>query len=205
MLKSKIFWSRYVELVIAFMAFGWCVNETSWEAIIVFIGALVALVSTEIAFLRSFPTSRENELPQPIKGQQNEDRALYDRLIKLLPSDGIIDFINKNNMAGFPFDIDRLGPLDEFINTWDNAVHEFLDPDLEHVKSELHSRCREYSQLIGKYTFPNNNGQQSVPPDWEIAEPKKFECAVRELHNKAQEVVESHARLVRMARRKLNL
>ena len=186
MLKSKLFWSRYIELVIAFVAFGWLVAEPSWEPITVFIGAVAALVGSEIAFLRSFFVGREHERPQPIKGQQNEDRALYDRLIQLLPSDGIIDFINKNNMAGFSFNLDRLNPLDEFIHTWDNAAHEFLDPDLEHAKSELYSRCREHSSLIGKYTFPNNNGQQSVPPEWETEQPEKFGRAVQELHDKAR-------------------
>jgi hypothetical protein len=205
MLKSKLFWSRYVELVIAFLAFGWLVTEPSWEPSTVFIVAVAALVSSEIAFLRSFSASRENERPQPIKGQQNEDRVLYDRLIKLLPSDGIVDFIKKKNMAGFSFNPDRLNPLDEFIHNWNNAAHEFLDPDLEHARSELYSRCREYSALIGKYTFPNNNGQQSVPPEWEIEQPQKFELAVNELHDKAQEVVDSHERLVRKARRRLNL
>lgn len=205
MWKSKLFWSRYIELVIAFVAFGWLVAELSWEPITVFISAVAVLICSEIAFLRSLSFSRENERSQPIKGQQSEDRVLYDRLIKLLPSDGIIDFINKSNMAGFSFNLDRLNPLEEFIQTWRNATHEFLDPDLEHAKSELYLRCREYSNLIGKYTFPNKNGQQSVPQEWEIEKPQKFESAVNELHGKAQEVFDSHERFVRIARRKLNL
>jgi hypothetical protein len=205
MLKSKHFWLRYVELIITFVAFGWLIDEPSWEPITVLIAAIAALVCSEIAFLRSFTVGREIERPQPVKGQQNEDRVLYDRLIQLLPSDGIIDFINKNNMAGFSFNHDRLNPLDEFIHTWDNAAHEFLDPGLEHAKAELYSRCREYSGLVGKYTFPNNNGQQSVPPEWEIEKPQKFERAVEELHGKAHEVVDAHVRLVRKARRQLNL
>jgi hypothetical protein len=205
MLKSQLFWSRYIELVIALVAFGWFVAEPSWEPITVFIGALATFVFCEIKFLSPFAVGRDDNRPQAIKGHQNEDRALYDRLTQLLPSDGIIDFIRRNNMAGFSFSLDRLNPLHEFIDRWDDATHEFLDPDLEHARSELYSRCREYSSLIAKYTFPNNNGEQSVPPEWETEQPLKFDNAVKELHDKAQEIVDSHERLVRMARRRLNL
>jgi len=197
-LKLNIFWLRYIELVGAFVAFGWLVAKPSWEPLTVFIAAVGALFYSERKFLA---VCSENERPQPIKGQQKEDRNLYDRLIQLLPSNGIIDFINKHDMAG-DFDLKRLDPLSDFIQGWGNPLHEFLDVDLENAKSELHLRCKDYSSLIGTLTFPNDNRKQSVPPEWET---DRFNCAVKKLHDKAREVVNSHERLVRKARRKLNL
>ena len=148
-LKSKIFWSRYVELVIAFIALGWLVADTSWEPIALLIGSLAALMFSEIEFLRA--VARDTPAASAkIEGQQDEDRKLFEQLTALLPSDGIIGFIERHDMAG-SFALDRLNPLDEFIHTWKNAEHEFLDVDLEHAKSELYKHCREFSNLIGRH------------------------------------------------------
>jgi len=46
--------------------------------------------------------------------QRKADKLLFERLIRILPWEGSIRFINTNNFAGYSFDLRRLGDLDKF-------------------------------------------------------------------------------------------
>ncbi len=163
MLKSKLFWSRYVELLLAFLGFGWLIAEPSWEPLIVVLGSIAAFVYCEIDFIANLPSGGSTQIGAPVKGQQLEDGKLYERLTNLLPSNGIINFIDKHDMAG-SFDLDVLDPLDEFIHTWKNAEHEFLDPEIENAKSEFYDRCREFSLNRFPRSGSGNNLKSTEKP-----------------------------------------
>ena len=149
----------------------------------------------------STPKQSESETYTP-RGRES-DRKLFESFREVLPSNGSIDFIDKFNMSGFSFDIDRLDDLFKFLHEWNDAEHEFLDKSLEEKRSRLLNLIAEYSHLISYNTFPTDRGFQSVPSDWETEQPERFYETVEKLHAKAGEIVETHQELIRLGRRKL--
>jgi hypothetical protein len=131
------------------------------------------------------------------------DRKLFQQLKDVLPSNGSIDFIDKQNMADFSFDVDRLDDLYNFLHRWDDAEHEFLDKKLEEKRKRLLKLIAEYSHLIGMNTWRTELGLQTVPPEWETEQPTRFYETVEKLHAKAGEIVETHQQLIRLGRRRL--
>ena len=132
------------------------------------------------------------------------DRDLFNRLRQDLPSNGSIAFIGTNNFAGFSFQLSRLADLDTFVYEWDDAEHEFLNKNLEQKRKELMTLVKEYLSVIAVQTFPTRTpGWNSVPEEWEIEQPKRFNEVVEKLHNLAGQIVEVHQDLFRTARKKL--
>jgi hypothetical protein len=140
---------------------------------------------------------------QRVHQGKEADRKLFQQFKQVLPSNGSIDFIDKQNMAGFSFHVGRLDDLYKFLHTWNDAEHEFLDKKLEEKRQRLLKLIAEYSHLIGMNTWQTHLGLQTVPPEWEDEQPERFLEVVTSLHDKAREIVVAHQDLVRAARRKL--
>jgi len=171
------------------------VHSFDWEPAIVFAVAVFAVIGTEFSIRKSQPSQRV--------APRDEDRKLFGAFLDLLPSDGAIHFIDEHNMAGWSFDLRRIEPIDRFIHEWNNAEHEFIDVDLQHAKDQLMAACVAWSRTIATETFHMDNGQQSVPPDWEDEQPERFDRVVQQLHEQAQEIVDNHRHFVRLGRRRL--
>jgi hypothetical protein len=138
-----------------------------------------------------------------ISSAHTVDRELFQRLRQDLPSDGSIAFIDTNNFAGFSFDLSRLNDLDTFIHAWDNAEHEFLNKELEQKRKQLMKLVKEYLITIALETFPTHTpGWNTVPDEWEIEQPDRFNATVTKLHNLAGQIVNLHQNLFRTARNK---
>ena len=148
---------------------------------------------------RSIPTGTKpaRESPRPA------DKALFEELRKDLPSKGSISFIDEWNMAGFSFARSALDQLDSFDYKWDDAEHEFLDPELETLRKKLHGLVRSYLQFLSLNTWPTHGDYSTVPPEWEETQPERFQATVSRLHNEAGEIVKTHQDLFRLARKKL--
>ena len=132
------------------------------------------------------------------------DRDLFQRLRQDLPSDGSIAFIDTNNFAGFSFQLSRLSDLDTFVHVWDDAEHEFLNKKLEQKRKQLMTLVKEYLAVIALQTFPTHTpGWNSVPEEWELEQPQRFNEVVGKLHDLAGQIVALHQDLFRIARRKL--
>lgn len=131
------------------------------------------------------------------------DKALFEELRKDLPSKGSISFIDEWNMAGFSFSRSALDQLDLFDYKWDDAEHEFLDPELETLRKKLHVLVRSYLQFLSLNTWPTHGDFSTVPPEWEETQPERFDQTVTRLHNEAGEIVKTHQDLFRLARKKL--
>lgn len=140
---------------------------------------------------------------QKVHHGKEADRKLFQQFKQVLPSNGNIDFIDKQNMAGFSFDLDRLDHLYDFLHRWNDAEHEFLDKKLEEKRKRLLKLIAEYSHLIGMNTWRTDLGFQAVPSEWEDEQPDRFREVVTNLHDKAGEIVAAHQDLVRTARKKL--
>ena len=134
------------------------------------------------------------------------DKKVYLALIKFLPWDGSINFLRKNNFAGWTFKLKELDDLDEFIYNCKNPAFEFIDPDLEALRVKLLEKTNRCLSLIAKHTFPTNTpGFNAVPEEWEIEQPERFYDVIKEIHEANDNVCESYDELVRTATRKLGV
>ncbi|MGI6585796.1 MAG: HNH endonuclease [Lutisporaceae bacterium] len=133
---------------------------------------------------------------------QDIDRKTYEKLKSILQSDMMI-WLNENNFAGFSFKLDNLDPIREFIYECEKPEFEFIDIDLEGLKHQLCEKTKKFSRLIGKYTFPNGDGWNSIPSDWEIEYPERFDEVVDQIHTATSEIWEGYCELIKLSRRKL--
>ncbi len=76
------------------------------------------------------------------------DKQAYQFLIKILPWEGSISFIRRNNFAGFSFDLDHLKDLYEFEYHCKNPAFEFIDPDMEQLRASLLDSIAEFTMTI---------------------------------------------------------
>jgi hypothetical protein len=134
------------------------------------------------------------------------DVELFKEFKKVIPSKGSISFIDDQNMAGFSWPRDKLRQLDEFYYEWNDAEHEFLDNELEELRAKLHELIGDYLGQIATNTFPANDPKrQTVPPEWELENPKRFFEVVDKLHDTASSIVKTHQDLMRKGREKLGV
>lgn len=157
------------------------------------------LVTDEGVFGAHFPQFRirDDEV-------RAHDKALFDQITTLLRSDGIIGFLDKNNMAGWSFREGEFEPLREFYYEWNRPEREFLSPELERLRKELWVKIECYVGLLAKETFPTNNpDRHSVPEDWESTQPDRFWRVVKEFHSLAGEIVALHREFVRTGKAQL--
>ena len=154
----------------------------------------VALLATLIGLI----------VEEKIHSAREVDRQLFLKFKETLPSNGSIAFIDQNNFAGFSFELKQLQDLNIFIHEWNDAEHEFLDNKLETKRQELMKLIKEYLGVIGLQTFPTHNpGWNSVPEEWEVEQPDRFEKVVDQLHTLAGQILAAHQNLIRTARKKL--
>jgi hypothetical protein len=154
---------------------------------------------SRIPALRSTETASTEAQPRSI------DAALFERFKSALPSKGSISFIDEQNMAGFSWRLSYLDQLNHFYHEWDDVEHEFIDPDMEAMRSKLHGLIGDYLGQIAVNTFPTNHpDNQTVPPEWEETKPEHFFSVVNRLHETAGEIVKLHSELFRYGRLKFD-
>ena len=157
------------------------------------------LAKDDDIFFRHYPQFRQGTHPVT-----EHDKKLFDELTALLSSDGVIRFIDQQNMAGWLFQDAELAPLSEFHQRWSAPEREFITPELEAARQALWSKAREYLKEIAIETFPADTpGWRSVPSEWEEEQPERFWRVVKNLHTLAGEIVDLHADLVRVGRKHL--
>lgn len=134
------------------------------------------------------------------------DKQVYEFLVKILPWNGSINFIKINNFAGFSFEFARLNDFYEFEHQCNNPAFEFIDPDLEALRASLLELIDSYTLTIERETFPTRTtGWKSVPEEWELEQPDRFDRVVTTLHDTAEQIIETYGDLVRTATRKLGI
>lgn len=133
---------------------------------------------------------------------RTHDRALYDQMSGLLRSDGVIGFLDQNNMAGFSFPQSKFDPLWDFLYKWNCPEREFLSPELEALRKSLWEKVDAYTTLLATNTFATekNPDRHWVPPEWETEQPERFSRVVGSFHDLAAEIVKLHADFVRIGK-----
>jgi hypothetical protein len=84
------------------------------------------------------------------------DRKLFKQFLKVLPSTGSIDFIDRTNMAGFSFLWDELHDLEVFAHGWGDPEHEFHDHSLEAIRLELRQKIIKYLNYLSLNVWARN-------------------------------------------------
>lgn len=134
------------------------------------------------------------------------DQNLLTRILRLLPWSGSVGFIDKNNFAGFSFDLRSLRDLEEFAARNEDPAWEFIDPTLEATRATLAQHVSRFLALILINTFPaQDSGRYSVPSEWEIEQRSRFFEVVDEIHATARQCVDSYKALVREGRHRLGV
>lgn len=155
------------------------------------------LATDEQIFFKHYPQF------SPIKDLPKEhDQKLYEELMELLSSGGIIEFLDHTNMAGWSFLDSKLDPLRQFYYEWQRPEREFIHAELESIRLELWQKAGAYLDEIGTRTFSlgGRTERRSVPEELEFEKPELFRVVVNRLHSLAGEIVELHRKLVRTAR-----
>jgi len=140
--------------------------------------------------------------PKPQPGLAADTKTL-DALISLMASTGTIDWLRENNFAGFPFAWNRLKGLAVWTEQ-KGPEYEFIDAELEATRKSFHAAATKFLWTLATETFSGGNGHSSVPQEWEIEQPERFDRVVREIHDGASLVCTSYDELVRQARGKLS-
>jgi hypothetical protein len=125
------------------------------------------------------------------------DRELFRKIrYELLPQDGSISFLRHNNFAGFSFNLDSIKDIENIEYENRKSDFEFLNPTLEKIKKELLEHISRFSNQINVNTFPTHNGFQTVPPEWEVAQPERFWKVVNDIHTETSFICDKYDEFV---------
>ena len=130
------------------------------------------------------------------------DKDLFVELVKLLNLNSFMYFAETHNFA-FPFSQSTLEALDQFCFFWRRPEYEFADSDIESIRAQLYELMKSFSELISCNTFPVGNGEFSVPDEWEIEQPERFNDVVSKLNSAGTQVHQEYCKLIRIGRDKL--
>lgn len=90
------------------------------------------------------------------------DRNLFMKFLEALPSGGPVVRFLKDQDLGASFDPRLSIALGDFADDWDDAEHQFVDPQLDAYRCELVRSSDELSSRIAEYTVPNRAGLISL-------------------------------------------
>lgn len=132
------------------------------------------------------------------------DTSVYYKIRKIIPYKTII-FLKENNFSGFPFKLQILDPVFKFADDGGDVDNEFIDPELDSVRAEMHNVAKEISNIIATNTWPTErrDGWSSVPPEWEYEQPDRFWKITKEIHSLNGKFCGVFDQMVRISRRKL--
>jgi HNH endonuclease len=133
----------------------------------------------------------------------NIDRKTFERLIQLLDSKFLMYFIKQNGFIGGPFPDKIYQDINVFLIECELPEFEFIDADLEGLKSELKQNLDRLDNLIFKNTFGAGVGKQSIPREWEELQPERLDKAIEDFTQITQVVTDNYETLIRLGRRKL--
>ena len=151
---------------------------------------------------RALATQAPAASAAPARPDTRHDTGMFAALMGLLPPDGVIAFIDQTNMAGASFPRSRLDPLTAFLRDWNKRERVFRDAEIEAAKRRLWEKVQEYLHAIASETVRDAD-RFSVPEEWETQQPERFWRVAKKLNRLAEEIVELHRTLARIAGQKL--
>lgn len=143
---------------------------------------------------------------QKQRERREMDIRLFESLTELLPSNGRAMSLAREQDFSNSFAIAAVEPVTEFVQTWDNAEHEFLNKRIEAQKKSLLELASDFTLKIAQYTSPTGNGRQSAIPsrmNVDFGFPEYLKKEIRELNEAASAFHHAHQSLIRLARENL--
>lgn len=131
------------------------------------------------------------------------DRKTFERLNELLNSQNLMFFIKQNEFVNGSFPDKIYQDIYKFIIECELPEFEFIDSDLEGLKSELSQNFITLNNLISKHTFSAGPERQSIPREWELTQPERFDKAIDDFTEQTPIVTENYESLIKLGRRKL--
>jgi hypothetical protein len=136
------------------------------------------------------------------------DRKVFSEIREILPSDkGSIVFLRFHDYsASFPSAIHD--DLRNFMIRCIRPEFEFIDMDLEGLRTRLANSIGDFLEAIGLHTYPLDGrpDKNGVPKEWGYGtdeQQKEYHKAIAELNQLRTNVYETYDELVRLGRRKL--
>lgn len=132
-----------------------------------------------------------------------KDVDLYERILRLLPSDLMTFYKAQLFLAAFKREYSE--PLFQFVDAWNTPEHESVDAEMEAARRRLYDSASALGQMIARYTVPTGVGMRSVKPDYlpPGPTPDRVRQEAKAINNLCPAFVESHEQFVRIGRRKL--
>jgi hypothetical protein len=168
----------------------WAAKNPGWDTISISFALLATVIGLEIG--------------EEKKRLKNPDIILFDAFLQVLPSDGNIDYVKQNDMAG-PIDMNQLEQLRRFKYDWNNAEHEFINKKLEKKRKELPELIEAFYTFAGVNTWQVKGNVHRVPTEWQQTQPMRYDQVVNQLNSYANQIYTLHQELVRFAKKRLKL
>jgi len=135
-------------------------------------------------------------------GGHTHDQKLYEKFLEEFPSNGSsVRFLSEHDF-GSSFLAEKLDDFHRFLDTWQNAEHEFKSKKLNKYLRNLIRKSNDFHEQYLQHVFADPGGVRTMDfKDWEDREEKLL--ARDRLNKLGTEVYESHQEMVRQGRQLL--
>jgi hypothetical protein len=106
----------------------------------------------------------ETAVALPSVSPNKKDIELFENFSSLFSNNDLIRFYKEHDFSALTEKI-KIDPLYEFVETWDNSRHKFVDLELEESRVMLYQSAFKLVTAITKNTTPKGHGYISVKPD----------------------------------------
>jgi hypothetical protein len=141
------------------------------------------------------------------KELETVDRKLFEKFLSEFPSNSRSVTLLKEHDFGHSYHDNNTDEIDHFVDTWNTAETEFLDPELEKARKELYIKMHEFIYKLAQSSGYIHTGPMlSTVPDayrgaWDY--PEHVDVRIKELNEKSTECYKLHQQFLMLGRRKL--
>ena len=134
------------------------------------------------------------------------DLELYEKYKNLFVTNGVAEFYSQHDFLG-SFQEDYWIPLSNYVDTWDNVEHEFVDKRLNSAHKKVYTSASILGIAIAKNTVPigAKGAIRSVKPDHLPVgpTPESILEEAKEINNLVPDFSKAHKRFIRLANSRL--
>lgn len=133
------------------------------------------------------------------------DTALFNKIRNNMLTIQNIYWLRTNNFAGYSFRDELLRPFDLIEVEMERPDLDFFYPKLESLKEELLNYIRDFNSFLLPNVFSEGDQRLSVPSEWEMEQPERFNIAVEGIHKRAQSIAAKYDEFIKKGRQILKV